>query len=140
MASNFEQNDFSLEDFNFTPNRPKQKTFARRQFAPGFKADIIRRVENGEKVFDIASKEKINDSCIYRWLEKKTTLLFNETQSSTRLSDRSQPKFPKLEKALSNYVNERRDKKLGVSKAECSRKALELAQTLISNEDDRKNS
>ena len=61
-----------FEDFNFNPNRPRIK---RRQFTPGLKTYIIKRIEEGESVAPISRKEEIHPSNIIRWTEKKEALI-----------------------------------------------------------------
>jgi hypothetical protein len=49
--------DMEFEASNFiTPNRTRKPT--RKKFTPGFKADIVRRIENGESVRIVAVEQK----------------------------------------------------------------------------------
>jgi hypothetical protein len=127
--------EFEASDF-ITPNRTRTP---RRQFTPGFKADIIRRIEKGESVKNVAVELKLDISNIYRWIEKKRALFQNEVQVSPRLMVNSKgAKYPQIDSELFDFVVDHRNRKLGVTTRMVNIKALELAQTYIEDEEERK--
>ena len=76
MNSDFPfDSDFGLQ----TPERNKAH---RRQFTPGFKADILRRIQSGESVADVAEAQNIHTSMIYRWQENQELVFLHEAQGS----------------------------------------------------------
>jgi transposase-like protein len=140
MASNYNEDDFhddmdcDLSTSHFTPNKTPKP---RRQFTPGFKTNIIRRIENGEPVNSVARELNIDQSNIYRWIENKDVVSLNETQITPRLGRARVAKWPKLEKELLSFIIDKRKDKLGVTTRMIHLKALELAATCIENEQER---
>jgi hypothetical protein len=130
--------DMEFEASNFiTPNRTRNPS--RRQFTPGFKADIVRRIETGESIKKVAVEQKLDISSIYRWIENKRALFLNEAQVSPRLVVNSKgAKYPQIDSELFNFVVDHRNRKLGVTTRMIQFKALELAHKYIEDEEERK--
>jgi transposase-like protein len=118
-----------------TPNR----TPARKQYTPGFKADIVRRIEKGDSVCNVAREMNLNACIIYRWIENKKASFQNESQVSPRIVVNAKgAKYPQIDSELFDFVRDCRHSKLPVSTVMVQRKALELAETHISDVEERK--
>ncbi len=110
----------------------------RRQFTPGFRADVVRRIEGGESVTKISNELKLDKSNVYRWIENKRTLFLNENHNSHRVVQNAKScKWPRLETELKQYVDKRREKGLSVSKRDLQKEALKLSTTCIDDIEDR---
>jgi hypothetical protein len=124
----------------YAPNlfTPKAKRRDRKLFTLAFKTDIIRRVERGETIRNISRNENVDQSNIYRWLDKRDTLMLNQSQTSPRIvTNRKGAKFPRLESELLKFVVDRRKLKLGVTKKTIQAKAKQLALTCKDDEKER---
>ena len=118
---------------------PKAKRMDRKQYTLAFKTDIVRRVESGESIRNVARSENVDQSMIYRWMGKRDTLMLNQSQSSPRIvTNVKGAKFPRLESELLKFVIERRKMKLGVTKKTLQAKAKDLALTCIDDDKERR--
>ena len=137
-CAQMETNEYQFDEYNLTPLRSRTRT-PRRQFTPGFRADVVRRIEAGEKVANISLELKVDQSNIYRWIENRKSLFLNENQTTPRIQ--TNPKgasYVRLEAELNKFVSEKRKDHKKVSKEECQKEALRLADICIDDPEERK--
>ena len=90
----------------------------RKTYTVAYKLEVIRKIENQGNLDGIARELKIDRRCLQRWRVQKPKLLATAQSKkgsrSIRLPDVTKPKqgqFPDLEKKLTEWILQQREKR-----------------------------